>query len=102
MDEQGDQIFRPNGTRPLSITNSDNRVIAKAHPLGLEPIVAPGIAKEHRGFIQGRSMLANAVDIEHAASAACLQQEDAAIVFFDFTAAFPSVSRRSMLAAARS
>eukprot|EP00959_Pyramimonas_sp_CCMP1952_P090816 1901312-Pyramimonas_sp.AAC.1 len=62
MDAQGGQIFRPGGTRPLSITNSDNRVIANAYRLRWEPIVAPGIAKEQRGFIPGRSMLANIVD----------------------------------------
>ena len=38
-------------------------------------------------------MLANIVDVEHAAGVASLQQDDAAVVTFDFTAAFASVPR---------
>ena len=99
--EDGEGVFEPGETRPLSITNTDNRLIANAYRLRWEPIIAPGIAREQRGFIQGRSMLANVVDIEHAAMTASMECEEAVIVLFDFSAAFPSVSRRYLLTMAR-
>eukprot|EP00959_Pyramimonas_sp_CCMP1952_P266711 5576253-Pyramimonas_sp.AAC.1 len=52
-------------------------------------------------YAEGRSMLSNVVDIEHAATMAALEDEDAAIVLFDFIAAFASVSRKYLLSMAR-
>eukprot|EP00959_Pyramimonas_sp_CCMP1952_P272812 5703204-Pyramimonas_sp.AAC.1 len=46
-------------------------------------------------------MLANVIDIEHAAGIACLGGEDAAVILFDFTTAFPSISRRYLSETAR-
>eukprot|EP00959_Pyramimonas_sp_CCMP1952_P468264 9492941-Pyramimonas_sp.AAC.1 len=99
--EAGEQIYKPEGTRPLSITNTDNRIIANACRLRWEPVVGPGIASSQRGFLQGRSMLSNVVDVEHHAMLAATEEQDAAIVLFDFTAAFPSVSRTYIMEMAR-
>ena len=78
--------------RPLNIANADNRLICSAVRLCIEPQIAPGIADEQRGFIKGRSMLANVVDAEAAMSRHAFASPAAPTVFFDFEAAFPSVS----------
>ena len=96
-DEVGTPIHTPATTRPLSITNCDNRIIANAYRLVWEPIIGPVVTTRQRGFIQGRSMLANVVEVEHAAALAAMECEGAVIVLFDFTAAFPSISRKFMM-----
>lgn len=99
-DAAGRQIYEPHNTRPLTITNTDNRMIANGYRIRWEPIIAPGIIGSQRGFIHGRSMLKNTIEIEHAAMMYSLREDDAAIILFDFTAAFPSVSRQYLRAAA--
>ena len=51
--------------RPLVLVNTDNRLIASAMRIHLEPIFNTCISHHQRGFLKGRSMLANIVDIEH-------------------------------------
>ena len=59
----------------------------------------PFITYRQRGFLHGRSMMRNITVLEHAAMvAACEEEEEAIILLFDFTAAFPSLSRRFMFA----
>ena len=100
LNDQGEQVYEAKNTRPLTITNTDNRIIASAYRIRWEPLIAPVVAKNQRGFIGGRSMLCNVIDIEHEAIMASLDCEDAVIILFDFTAAFPSISRKFMREAA--
>eukprot|EP00959_Pyramimonas_sp_CCMP1952_P216220 4522305-Pyramimonas_sp.AAC.1 len=65
-------------------------IIAGAMRLWIEPAVAPGISDSQCGFLRGRSMLANLVDIDEAILHVSLEYEDAAAIFFDFEAALPS------------
>ena len=95
--EDGSDIFTPNNMRPLNITNTDNRIMCSAMRLHIEPSIAPGVSMAQRGFIKGRSMLSNIVDIEEAMLSSSLTQSSAAAVFFDFEAAFPSVSQEFLL-----
>ncbi|CAK0834700.1 unnamed protein product [Prorocentrum cordatum] len=64
--EDGSDIFTPNNMCPLNITNTDNRIICSAIRLHIELAIAPGVSMAQRGFIKGRSMLSNIVDIEEA------------------------------------
>ena len=77
--------------RPLVIVNTDNRIMANAVRHRLEPIFASWISNDQQGFLKGRSMLSNVVDIVHQAQIASLEHEQAAILLFDFKAAFPSL-----------
>ena len=52
--------------RPLNITNTDNRIMCSAIRLHIELAIAPGVSMAQRGFIKGRPMLSNIVDIEEA------------------------------------
>jgi hypothetical protein len=84
--------FAADATRPLAIVNTDNRLIASAYRLRWEPILEPWVSIMQQGFLQGRSMLSNIVDIDFEAMRVSLQYKAGAIVLFDFRAAFPSVS----------
>ena len=98
----GTEIFSPSSLRPLSLTNTDNRILSSAVRLHIEPIVAPGISPEQRGFIRGRSMLANVLDVEEGMLNAAMSEDNPVAVFLDFEAAFPSLSQdfiRQVLAA---
>ena len=53
----------PEGARPLNITNFDNRLLANAVRLRIEPILEEWVSPFQRGFLPGRSMLANIIDI---------------------------------------
>ena len=50
------------------------------------------ISHIQRGFVGGRSMLANVIDIEEAMLRCAASEERGAAIFFDFAAAFPRVS----------
>ena len=78
-------------TRPLVIVNTDNRIIANAIRIHLEPIVAQWISPMQRGFLPGRSMLANVIDIEHLSQGNMLKHDRGCTILFDFKAAFPSL-----------
>ena len=82
--------------RPLSLVNTDNRLMANAVRLRVEPILAEAISPAQRGFLPGRSLLQNVVEMDGSMRAASLQHEHAAAVFFDFAAAFPSLAHDFM------
>eukprot|EP00973_Karenia_brevis_P059168 8237653-Karenia_brevis.AAC.1 len=91
-DRYGCPMLMPEDTRPLSIGNADNRMIANAVRHRIEPIFAQWVAPEQRGFINGRSMLANVVDVDEGMQTTSLTHERGLAIFLDFAAAFPSLS----------
>ena len=94
--ETGGGICELDNVRPLSVTNADNRILANAVRSLLEPFVGPEVTAEQRGFIGGRSMVANIVDIEESMLQQAISSERGGAVFFDFAAAFPSVEQEMM------
>ena len=89
--------FHPKDTRPLSICNVDNRLLASAARLAWEPILERWVSKYQRGFLKGRSMLHNIIDIDTTAMTVSLQHEHGTLILFDFKAAFPSISHPFLL-----
>ena len=63
--EYGD-FYAPGDTRPLNITNTDNRLLANAVRYRVEPLLSEWVSDMQQGFVADRSMLSNvvAVDIE--------------------------------------
>ena len=61
--EEGEAVYEVDGVRPFNVTSTDNRLMASACRWMLEPLLGSLITDEQRGFIQGRSMLSNTVDI---------------------------------------
>ena len=98
MDAVHGAVFSPSDTRPLSIVNTDNRLIAGAYRVLLEPVFNKWVSPMQRGFLSGRSMLANIADVSHEAMMASLQRSNAALFLFDFEAAFPSVAHEYLWA----
>ena len=90
--EEGTPFYAPANTRPLSIVNCDNRLIASAARIRWEAPFNRWVTQLQRGFLPQRSMLANVLDIDFEAMRVSLTCEAGAIVLFDFQAAFPSVS----------
>ena len=91
VDLMGTPIYAPANTRPLNITNADNRILSNTVRLKIEPIVGPEISLMQRGFVPGRSMLANVVDVESGMQLNSLKFLQGLALFPDFAAAFPSV-----------
>ena len=60
----GLDVYELGGARPLNVTNTDNRLIASALRLAIKPTLGGLITEDQRGFIGGRSMIANLVDVD--------------------------------------
>jgi len=72
------EVYEAGGTRPLSIVNTDNRLIASTLRMALEPVLCKLISENQRGFLRGRSLIANVVDTEEAMMKFSLEEEKAA------------------------
>ena len=101
VDPMVGEVFEPGETRPLNIVNSDNRILANAVRFRVEPIFNTWVSPIQQGFLPGRSMISNVVEIDQAMMKAALQQNRALAIFFDFKAAFPSVAHRFLTEALR-
>ena len=95
-DAMGD-YFTPDHTRPLSVVNTDNRLLANACRMAWEAMLSPWVSAMQRGFLRGRSMLGNVLDIEWEAMRISLRTESGAILLFDFSAAFPSMAHEYLI-----
>ncbi|CAK0809523.1 unnamed protein product, partial [Prorocentrum cordatum] len=80
----GTEVLSPSSLRPLSITNTDNRIFGSAVRLHIEPI---------RGFLSGRSIIANVMDVEEAMLDYAASQDRPMAVSLDFAAALLSMSQ---------
>lgn len=89
--EDGTVFYDADSVRPLNVTDADNRLLASAARLLIEPFVASRISASQRGFIAGRSMLANLIDIDESMALKAVTEESVAALLFDLSAAFPSV-----------
>ena len=84
--------YEPGATRPLSISNADSRLIASAARCAWEPVLEAWISAAQRGFLKGRQMLHNIIDVDWISMKVSLNCKSGALLLFDFKAAFPSVS----------
>ena len=89
--DDGTEVYDAASVRPLNVTNTDNRLVANAVRFAIEPILADLISTDQRGFIGGRSMLANLVDVDEAMVEQAATSDTAVALFKDFRSAFPSI-----------
>ena len=88
-------VCKPEETRPLSGMNTDSKILAICVRIKINSKVAEWAHPSQRGFIMGRSLLHNVVDIEaQSLLNAAYRTHAPATLLFDFKAAFPSLSRR--------
>eukprot|EP00969_Alexandrium_andersonii_P144294 6381431-Alexandrium_andersonii.AAC.1 len=76
----------------LSIVGTDNRILASATKFCLHDFLEKWVSRAQQGFLNGRSMHHNILQAECAMQRYSLQHPRAVAIFFDFKAAFPSVS----------
>ena len=92
-DELLGDYYTPETTRPLSIVNCDNRIVANAVRIRWEPHLRHWVKSRQQGFIQGRSILTNLLELEMESMLTALEGNEGACVLLDFSAAFPSISQ---------
>ncbi|CAK0898422.1 unnamed protein product [Prorocentrum cordatum] len=88
------EVYTAEGTRPLSLVDTSNRIMAGAYKQRWEGPLGQWVSSVQRGFLPWRSMLANVVELEHDAMLTATQKQRGMILLVDFKAAFPSVSHR--------
>ena len=113
----GNIVFRhPSELRPLTLKNADDKVVAGCANWCLSPVIEKTASQLQRGFIHGRQLLQNIVDLDFSARERSLIASGAEprlpfscdlglsrrgivgilpiLLLFDFAAAFPSVSHK--------
>ena len=90
----GTAVFTPEQTRPLSITNTANRLIAAAVRIAIEDVISTLVTSEQRGFLLNRSLLMNLLDVDAEMILVAARNPQPIALFFDFAAAFPSVEQQ--------
>ena len=90
----GARIHDPGDTRPLSIVDASNRILASSFRVALERAVGAWVSEHQRGFIMGRQMLRNVLEIDFAAQKISINSKAGDIVLFDFKAALSSLSHQ--------
>jgi len=96
-------VRAPHETRPLGLKNSDNKIVTGVRMSTLTEPMKKNTHHTQRGFVPGRQLLQNALDLDAASrifsNQACDYNKSggsheviSATPLFDFTAAFPSVS----------
>ena len=86
INELGEEFLRASELRPLTIVNTDNRLMANALRLRIEPLVNTFISPQQQGFLGGRSLLKHVTDIDAGMRQFAMLHEDPAAIFFDLGA----------------
>ena len=98
VDPDRGEIFSPENLRPLSVIGCFNRIIASAMRHKLAKMLDRVIKVIQRGFMKGKQILENVIEIEWELLKCSIRSKKGALVLFDFSAAFPSVSHKYMWA----
>lgn len=75
-------FYEPEHTQPLNVTNFDNRIVANGVRLCVESIFASWISPCLRGFLKGRSLLANVIDVDEEVQHTALDSDEGGASFF--------------------
>ena len=62
--EDGTDFYDAEATRPLALVNTDNRLVAAAAKRRWERALSHFVYKHQRGFLPGRSIIQNVIDVE--------------------------------------
>ena len=80
-------------TRPLCLSNTDSKIRAIAANQSLTKTASKLCCSEQQGFVTGRTLTHNIVNLDGASAAWAMHHStDLAVLFIDFAAAFLSVS----------
>ncbi len=92
------QVGTPAETRPINITNGENLILANAIRYKAEAELGKWVTEMQQGFLPGRSLLRNVVEVSQSMQEVSLNQQSGLAIFYDFQAAFPSVCHEFLLA----
>ena len=91
QDPTAGTFYCPADTRPLMLVDTSNRLLASALRFAIEPAIERLVGASQRGFLRGRSILANVLDFEASMQVAALEDDMAYALLFDMRAAFSSL-----------
>ena len=91
VEANGVRWFAPKDTRPLSVTNSDNRIISNLFRDVFARFASKSCRSEQRGFLTNRFLIENVIDIDFESRKLYLEGSDGAVILVDLAAAFPSM-----------
>ena len=83
-------------TRPLSVSNTYNRIIAAVTKQAIQPAVLSYISTDQTGFTPGRSIEENIERFNELFYAALDGEEEYSMLLFDIEKAFDSVSHKTL------
>jgi len=93
VEEGGSFVRKPTETRPLNLSNSVAKIIAAAINRTLSQLCAVTASPCQQGFIRGRSLIDNIIDVEATAVGYDkFYPGKSGIILVDLAAAFPSLS----------
>jgi len=65
LEADAEEVIRaPADTRPLSLKNTDNKAVTGIINQSVKPAIKAGAHSSQRGFVQGRQLLQNVVDLD--------------------------------------
>jgi len=82
------KYYVPKSTRPLSIVNADNRLIASAMRIRWELQLSLYVKDRQQGFVKGRSLIKNLVDFDFATFMTAMDTDEGDALSLDFEAGF--------------
>ena len=91
LSDDGTPVFRAGSTRPISIVDAANRIVAAVLQTSLERCVGNRFLEIQRGFLADRKVLMNLIDLDFAAQKISIKPRRGAVILFNFRAAFPSM-----------
>jgi endonuclease/exonuclease/phosphatase family metal-dependent hydrolase len=84
----------PDTTRPLNLTNTTAKLVAAALNRSLAAVAACTVIGQQRGFIKGRCLIDNVIEVDDFLIRAAKYYNDKhGLALLDFKAAFPSLSQ---------
>jgi hypothetical protein len=88
----------PSKLRPISVSNSDNRIIANVVRSLISPAIGEILDKSQRGFLARRSIEDNILGVNQAFYSHLESKSDLHVLLHDFEKAYDSASRRFLFA----
>ena len=83
--------------RPISVSNTDNRIIANVFRASITPCLAQLLEKTQRAFVLGQSIEQNIEEVNHAFYSRLEANEPYHLLLHDFERAYDSISRDYLL-----
>jgi hypothetical protein len=87
----GVKWYLPKSTRPISVVNTDNRIIANLYRQVLSRFADKMCRSEQQGFLSNRWLLQNVVDVDMEARKLYVKDGKGGMFLVDLSAAFPSL-----------